>query len=84
MKKLSKKGLPFILFFAGLILILFSCGINENEVDYRQEMRDFVIQISDYTKSINKNFFIIPQNGQELLTEEGEETGVPKLENYLK
>ncbi len=77
MKKPSKKGLPFILLFAGLILILFSCGINENEVDYRQEMRDFVIQISDYTKSINKNFFIIPQNGQELLTEDGKETGTP-------
>jgi len=53
-----------------------------NEINYRQEMRKFVQDISAYTKGINTNFIIIPQNGHELLTENGEETGTPVAE-YL-
>ena len=43
--------------------------------NYRQDMRDFVQGISAYAKGIKPNFIIIPQNGHELLTENGEETG---------
>ncbi|MEA1904575.1 MAG: endo alpha-1,4 polygalactosaminidase, partial [Candidatus Hadarchaeota archaeon] len=50
--------------------------------DYRQEMRDFVQGISAYAKGSNPNFIVIPQNGHELLTESGEETGVPAV-TYL-
>ncbi|TES92874.1 MAG: hypothetical protein E3J87_03735 [Candidatus Cloacimonadota bacterium] len=49
----------------------------ENERDYRQDMRDFVQGISEYAKVINPTFIIIPQNGQELLTDNGEESGNP-------
>ncbi|MCK4576081.1 hypothetical protein KAU34_06715, partial [candidate division WOR-3 bacterium] len=52
----------------------------ENGRDYRQDMRNFVQGISGYAKGISSNFTIIPQNGQELLTENGEETGNPDLE----
>jgi cysteinyl-tRNA synthetase len=39
-----------------------------SDVDYRQQMRNFVIGISTYSKQKNPDFIIIPQNGQELLT----------------
>jgi len=48
------------------------------ERDYRQHMRDFIQDISAYTKGTNPGFEVIPQNGQELLTEDGEETGTPE------
>lgn len=50
--------------------------------DYRQDMRDFVQGISAYVKGLNSNFMVIPQNGHELLTENGEEAGTPAA-NYL-
>jgi cysteinyl-tRNA synthetase len=53
-----------------LLLILISCK-NNDDIDYREEMRDFVISISNYTKQFNPNFIIIPQNGQELILDEG-------------
>jgi cysteinyl-tRNA synthetase len=43
--------------------------------DYRQDMRSFVQGISGYAKRIKPNFIIIPQNGHELLTEDGEPNG---------
>ncbi|SFM92565.1 endo alpha-1,4 polygalactosaminidase [Methanolobus profundi] len=43
-----------------------------SETDYRQQMRDFVIDISTYSKQKDPDFIIIPQNGQELLTSGGE------------
>lgn len=45
------------------------------ERNYRQDMRDFVQDISAYTKGIKADFIIIPQNGHELLKENKEETG---------
>ena len=63
------------------------CGDNgsdqeQTDINYREEMREFVQSISTYTKGINTNFIVIPQNGHELLTENGEETGTPAV-NYL-
>ncbi len=52
------------------------------ERDYRQDMRDFVQGISAYARRIKPYFIVIPQNGHELLTENGEETGTP-LVAYL-
>lgn len=39
-------------------------------MDYRQEMRNFVKEISSYSKSQNPNFIVIPQNGHELVFKE--------------
>jgi len=47
---------------------------------YRQYMRDFVQTISAYGKGIHPEFLIIPQNGPELLTENGADTGAPAAE----
>lgn len=45
--------------------------------DHRQEMRDLVIDLSGYAKTIDKDFIVIPQNGHELLTVNGELSGQP-------
>ena len=86
--------LRFLLFFIGIGLLasLFSnCKKEEEEENnstpaieqtYRQSMRDFVQGISSYAKNINNNFIIIPQNGQELITDNGEGNGVPQTD-YL-
>lgn len=44
-------------------------------IDYREEMRRFVIAISQYGKKIDKNFIVIPQNGLELITKDGSASG---------
>jgi len=66
-----------------LALALFSCSDDEEETtydkDFKQEMRNFVISISNYAKQIDPDFIIIPQNGQELVTINGEEDGSPCL-----
>ncbi len=51
-------------------------------INFKQEMRDFVQSISAYAKNINQNFIIIPQNGTELSTKDGTETGAPET-TYL-
>jgi len=63
---------------AGLIC----CGCPPKR-DYRQDMRDFVQEISAYAKQRDPGFLILPQNGQELMTRDGEETGPPEL-TYLQ
>jgi len=49
----------------------------DTPINYRKEMRDFVQGISSYARGLQPGFIIIPQNGHELLTENGEETGTP-------
>ncbi len=60
--------------------ILLSCGDSDSKktnIDYRESMREFVIGISKYAKALDANFLIIPQNGQELVTDDGSENGNP-------
>jgi cysteinyl-tRNA synthetase, unknown class len=59
--------------FLGNILIsilIISCQTSPPlpNLDFRQEMRDFVIGLSNYSKNINSSFIIIPQNGQEIIS----------------
>jgi cysteinyl-tRNA synthetase len=54
----------------------------KSDIDHRQEMRDFVQGISAYAKGINSGFIVIPQNGPELVTLDGEEDG-PEASVYL-
>ncbi len=46
-------------------------------------MRNFVIELSSAAKKINSNFLIIPQNGQELITQNGEPDGELQM-SYLE
>lgn len=60
--------------------LLSSCGGDEpaiTGVDFRQEMRNFVQGISAYAKAKDSGFVIIPQNGQEIITTDGEPDGAP-------
>lgn len=53
-------------------------GSNNNENrDYKQDMRDLVIGISQKAKAIRSDFAIIPQNGIELVTTSGEADAAP-------
>lgn len=52
-------------------------------INYRQEMRDFVVDLSVYSKIINSGFIVIPQNGQELMTDSGTADGIPQI-SYLQ
>jgi cysteinyl-tRNA synthetase len=51
-------------------------------VEFRTEMRNFVGELSYYAKLTQPDFVIIPQNGIELVTLNGEENG-PAAEMYL-
>ncbi len=74
-----------------MIFVLFtmflSCNENkkniEENIDYKQEMRQFVINLSEFAKNNKNNFIVIPQNGQEILTQNGESDGEINID-YLK
>jgi cysteinyl-tRNA synthetase, unknown class len=68
-----------------ILLCILSISACDNDIDpvYRQRMREFVIGISNYARTINPDFLIIPQNGIELVTEDGEADGNPATE-YLQ
>lgn len=57
-------------------IMIYSCNENkkniEENINYKQEMRQFVINLSEFAKNNNSNFVVIPQNGQEILTFDGE------------
>jgi cysteinyl-tRNA synthetase len=74
-----KKAVLFLGFFFSIV----SCKRNDYpDLDFKQEMRNFVIGISEYSKAVDPDFIIIPQNGIELVTTSGEENGTIN-ENYL-
>ena len=82
---MTKTTIRTYLIFFLLFAIVSDGGSNTNlstTRDYRQDMRDFVQAISAYGEENIPNFIIIPQNGQEIVTQNGEEDGVPVTE-YL-
>lgn len=71
------------------LLLLISCSKDKEtkkcdvpDLDFRQEMRDFVQEISAYAKGIDEDFLIVPQNGQEILTTNSEPDG-PLATDYI-
>ena len=70
------KKLKYSYFLLCMIIMLSSCDSEKvyDDIEYKQEMREFVIGISQYARSIQNNFIVIPQNGIELVTETGDET----------
>ncbi|MEY3500721.1 MAG: hypothetical protein RL308_2390 [Bacteroidota bacterium] len=79
-----KKSIVIVLFIALAISCNTSETVNHNPTDsfYRQKMREFVIGLSQYSKAINPNFKIIPQNGIQLVTTDGDNSS-PTSEKYL-
>ncbi|MBN2039714.1 MAG: endo alpha-1,4 polygalactosaminidase [Spirochaetes bacterium] len=75
MKKIFLLSIAFISFFT-------ACGSDDsddgdNNSVYKDRMREFVIAISQYAKEADTDFIVIPQNGQELVTADGNEDGDP-------
>lgn len=75
------KGL--VLFLVAFISLSSCKKDDENPIpsgmDFKQEMRHFVQDLSVYAKGINPNFVIIPQNGAELLSTTGDDEGSPEM-----
>ena len=61
------------LFLFLIIATLFSCGVdfNNDSIDYREEMRSFVQEISEFAKDQDPDFAVIPQNGHPLILRNG-------------
>ncbi|KYG82307.1 endo alpha-1,4 polygalactosaminidase [Roseivirga echinicomitans] len=66
-------------YFHSILILVFSAMLpscndkddsKDTSLNYRQEMRNFVIEISEYAKAVDSDFLIIPQNGIELVSEE--------------
>jgi len=78
------------LLYLFLFLIFNSCSSKETlvsvvspaAVSYKQRMRDLVMGLSSYTKSIHPNFKVIPQNGIQLITTDGM-LNSPLVTDYL-
>jgi cysteinyl-tRNA synthetase len=58
-----------------LVCFILQCTETSEDIDYRMGMREFVQAISAYARIYDHDFIVIPQNGQELLTDNGEVTG---------
>ena len=67
------KKLCALLFSA---LIFSACNTEDDDQNFKQDMREFVIGISQYSKGIRPGFVIIPQNGIEIVTESGDDADV--------
>ncbi|MDZ4822967.1 MAG: endo alpha-1,4 polygalactosaminidase [Flavobacteriales bacterium] len=77
------KSIFFILLSAAFLLscrnddeeLIPPTGLSNDAIYYRDEMRKFVISIADYGRAADADFIVIPQNGQELATLNGEPAG---------
>jgi cysteinyl-tRNA synthetase, unknown class len=77
------KKKPILSAFAVFFIMLLACNKEEMpNLDYRAEMRDFVISISQKGRAHNSNFIVIPQNALALITQDGKPDGTVSL-NYL-
>ncbi len=62
-----KKYFIYLIFFYTVIFT--GCRKDDlSDVDFRQEMRDFVQEISQYAKAKDADFVIIPQNGVQIIS----------------
>ncbi len=77
----------FFIYFVLIIVTLFTASCVSTpalpNIDFRQEMRDFVIKIANTAHLSNPDFIIVPQNGQELITNTGEADGTLQT-NYIQ
>ena len=67
-----------------IVITLTNCDKNNipEGIDFKQEMREFVQDLSQYSKNIDADFIVIPQNGEQLASETGEPGGSP-VATYL-
>ena len=75
--------------FVLLLVVFTGCDTADSDTNtntenrnFKQDMRDFVIGISQKGKAEKQGFIVIPQNGIELVTTSGDSNGTPDS-NYL-
>lgn len=73
MKRFFAKYLCFIT----VVAVFTACNSEELGPDYREEMRKFVIRISNEGENLRSGFIVVPQNGLDLLTEQSGAQGAP-------
>ncbi len=76
------KTIQSVMLAAAFCLLVPSCGDRKPDRDYRKDMRDFVENISIYSRSFQDGFILITQNGVEIISLNGEPDG-PLAESYL-
>lgn len=71
-------------YFSIIVTVLLAVGCSRpiENVDFRQEMRDFVVEISRTARQQNPDFMVIPQNGLELIAT-GQEADGTLATDYL-
>ena len=74
------KSVYFLLYFSFSTTL--ACTQDVDSINYKQEMRDFVQEISEFARKQNPNFIVIPQNGHELVSDNGQWDGKPD-KDYL-
>jgi cysteinyl-tRNA synthetase len=77
-----KQSIFLQIFFCISYLFITCCHRDIPDLDFKQEMRDFVQALSAYAKAKIPEFIVIPQNGQELVTLNGDNKGTADL-TYL-
>jgi len=61
---------------APFLVALSSCASGPSAaLDYRAEMRAFVLEIGAYARAVKPGFIVVPQNGMELGTDSGDAAG---------
>lgn len=78
MKALS----PILFLFASFSTLCISCTKEEGHPGYREQMRAFVQEISERGRAVKPGFIVIPQNGLQLLTDDGTLSGMEQVQ-YL-
>lgn len=76
--RMSRSSAAGVLLPALLLLSWCSPGMllaGETGRDFRAEMRDLVCRIGEYARKKSPAFLVVPQNGLELLTEDGDPGG---------
>ncbi len=68
-----------VFFLVTASMLVFACqsGWSGEDRDFRQDMRDFVQAIGGYARADSPGFIVIPQNGHQLVTLNGETDGTP-------
>lgn len=80
--------IKFLIKLTIIATLLFACekeNVDDDlsNIDFRQEMRNFVAEIGNYSRNFDADFIVIPQNGQELATNTGYADGTPQTD-YLQ
>ena len=70
-----------VFYFFMILFVISSCGGDDEDDDggnnsgYKDYMREFVQDLSSYAKEKKSGFIIIPQNGHELVSDNGDNSG---------